>query len=143
MALGILLDNADEVNVGETVADAIEHKPFSWQHGSLFDLLLYSKSRSTSRASRIFVHVVLYQPHPDGFAPEMSLDLVHPLPNPQSVQVGVIYRQTNSMSAGSNNQDLRRRLSYVATQSRFPCSLLVFRSKPICFKARSAERHLV
>lgn len=65
------LDNADEVNVGETVADAIEHKAFSWQHGSLFDLVVYSKSRSTSRASRIFVHVVLYQPHPDGFAPDV------------------------------------------------------------------------
>ena len=64
-----------------------------------------------------------------------SLDLVHPLPNPQFVQVGVIYRQTNFMSAGSKNRDLCRRLSYVATQSRFPCSLLVFRSKPICFKS--------
>ena len=65
------LDNVDEVNVGETVADAIEHNAFSWQHGSLFDLVVYWKSRSTSRASRILVHVVLYQPHPDGFAPEV------------------------------------------------------------------------
>ena len=71
-----------------------------------------------------------------------SLDLVHPLPNPQSVQVGVIYRQTKSMSAGSNNRDLRRRRSYVATQSRFPCSLLVFRSKPICFKSLRCRKAL-
>ena len=68
---GNSLDNADEVNVGETVADAIEHGRFSWQHGSLFDLVVYSKFRSISRASRILVHVVLYQTHPDGFAPEV------------------------------------------------------------------------
>lgn len=68
---GNSLDNADEVNVGETVADAIKHKPFSWQHGSLFNLLVYSISRSSSRAKRILVQVVLSQPHPDGFAPNV------------------------------------------------------------------------
>ena len=68
---GNLLDNVDEFNVGETVVDAIELKSFSWQHGSLLDLVVYSKSRSTSRTSKILVHVVLYQPHPEGFAPDV------------------------------------------------------------------------
>lgn len=49
-----------------------------------------------------------------------SLDLVHPLPVPQFVQVGVFYRQTNLMSRSSKNRDLCRRLSHVATQSPFP-----------------------
>ena len=64
-----------------------------------------------------------------------SLDHVHPLPIPQSVQVGIFYRQSNSASPGSKNRDLRRRLSCVATHSLFLASLLIFRSKPIRLKS--------
>ncbi len=43
---GTSVDKDDELNVGETVADAIKRKPFSWQHALLLDLLRYSISRT-------------------------------------------------------------------------------------------------
>ena len=38
---GDSVDKGDELNVGETLADAIKRKAFSWQHGFLLDLGRY------------------------------------------------------------------------------------------------------
>ena len=43
---GHSMDKGDELNVGETVADAIKRKLFAWQHGFLLDLARYLISRT-------------------------------------------------------------------------------------------------
>ena len=39
-------DKTDELNVGETMADAIKRKSFMWQRGFLFDLVAELTSRT-------------------------------------------------------------------------------------------------
>ena len=69
---GNSVDKANELNVSETVADAIKRKPFSWQHGFLLDLVRYLISRSAVDIPcvGILVHAGLSQPHPEEIAPD-------------------------------------------------------------------------
>ena len=103
---GNSVDKDDELNVGETVADAIKRQNFSWRHAFVGSSSVFEISNRRRHPVRRGFSYML------GYLSlilrrsllKFSIDLIHPLYIPPLVQVSVFYRQSNFVSHNLKNE---------------------------------------